>query len=115
MAARNYFNYTPPDGGEGVEARIRRLGYNGRTGYNLGRNRQTAEEAVQSWLEDNTTRSGIIDPDHRQLGVGSKDGYWTLLLGTPDEIISEALRSEMLGLVNDLRARYRIAPVELQR
>lgn len=115
MARKNYFNYTPPDGGEGVEARIRRLNYNGRTGYNLGRNRQSPEEAVQSWLEDDTTRAGVMDPDHRQLGVGNKDGYWTLLLGTPDEIISDALRTEMLGLLNDLRGRYHIPPVELQR
>ena len=115
MAAKGYFNYNPPDGGEGIEARVRRRKYNGRTDYNLGRNRASAEEAVASWLEDQTTRSGIFNPDNRELGVGSKDGYWTLLLGQPDDEISDAIRAEMMDLLNGLRAKYKIPPVELQR
>lgn len=113
MVRRGYFNYTAADGSEGIEARVRKLGYQGRIGVNLGRSRMTPEEAVQTWLADPTTLAGIVDPDHYEFGVGLLDGVWTLLLGTPEQVISDPLRGQLLELVNKHRASYSIPPVEL--
>lgn len=115
MVRRNYFNLAPDGGGEGLDGRARRFGYGGRIGFNLARNRASAEEAVCGWMADETAMAGLLDSGHRDLGVGTISGYWVLLVGSPEDSITDALRERMLEIINEPRKRYSMPLLELNR
>lgn len=105
MAARQYFQYSPPDGqGLTIDHRIINAGYYGRTGANLSRGRTEAGEAVEAWLRDGSNRQSLLNPDYRELGLGTADDLWTLILGAPARLITPELQTEVRALLNEARA-----------
>ena len=112
MVRRGYFHFQGQNGGEDLEARVKRLGFTGRTAVALGRGTEDAEETTRHWLADSTTRPALLDKDYRELGVGAFAGHWVLLVGLPDLAIDEALRTRVRQLLNDERLSCRVSPLE---
>lgn len=112
MVRRGYFHYQGQNGGEDLEARIKRLGFAGRTAVALGRGTEDAEETTRHWLADGTTRPTLLDKDYRELGVGAFSGHWVLLVGQPDLVIDDKLRARVRQLLNDERLSCRVSALE---
>lgn len=112
MVRRGYFHFQGQNGGEDLEARVKRLGFSGRTAVALGRGTEDAEETTRHWLADSTTRPSLLDAEYRELGVGAFAGHWVLLVGAPDLVIDDKLRARVRQLINDERLTCRAAPLE---
>ncbi|MBL9006933.1 MAG: hypothetical protein JNJ46_21940 [Myxococcales bacterium] len=112
MVRRGYFHFQGQNGGEDLEARVKRLGFSGRTAVALGRGTEDAEETTRHWLADSTTRPSLLEKDYRELGVGAFAGHWVLLVGQPDLVIDDKLRTRVRQLVNDERLSCRVPPLE---
>jgi uncharacterized protein YkwD len=113
MVERNYFNYGPPGGGGGIEARISAAGYRGRTGVNLSRGRQDAAEMVAALLADATTKTSLLEPSYREVGVGEVQTYWTLIFGSPSRMVTPELQQRARDTLNGQRASAGLAALEL--
>jgi uncharacterized protein YkwD len=112
MVRRGYFHFQGQNGGEDLDARVKRLGFTGRTAVALGRGTEDAEETTRHWLADSTTRPTLLDKDYRELGVGAFAGHWVLLVGLPDLVIDDKMRARVRQLLNDERLSVRVAALQ---
>lgn len=108
MVRRGYFHFQGQNGGEDLDARVKRLGFTGRTACALGRGTEDAEETTRHWLADSTTRPTLLDKEYRELGVGAFGGHWVLLVGLPDLVIDDKMRARVRQLINDERLSVRV-------
>jgi len=89
MARRRFFEHRGSDGSEPKD-RVKRAGYLSRlTGENIALGPQSAEEAVDGWLDSPGHCANIMDPRFRDIGVGLATGrkrgqvYWVQEFGEP--------------------------------
>jgi len=84
----NLFSHTRPDGSEWWTVDIERA-----YGENLAKNYETAEEAMNGWMNSPGHKSNILSPDFKTIGVSvyEKDGryYFVQLFGFKKNILSE--------------------------
>lgn len=103
MMRKGYFHYEAIGANEGLAARVRRAGYTGKTGVNLGRGTEDVLETLSHWMSDTDTRKTLVEAEYRDYGVGMSAGVWVLLLGKPDLSIEDAQRQRVRTLLNEER------------
>lgn len=89
MARHDYFSHTGRNGSS-VEDRTRAAGYPHAAGENLAAGQETAEDAVEAWLESPGHCVNIMWPHYRTIGIGYSPrvddstyrSYWVTNLGT---------------------------------
>lgn len=89
MARHDYFSHTGRNGSS-VEDRTRAAGYPHAAGENLAAGQESAEDAVEAWLESPGHCVNIMWPHYRTIGIGYSPrvddstyrSYWVTNLGT---------------------------------
>lgn len=93
MGERGYFGHTDSLR-RGTSDRAHDCGYRGLAGENItaGTERDTAEEAFESWKRSPSHDRNMLDPDYRAIGIGraqvpgsTYNWYWVTDLGLDDD------------------------------
>ena len=81
MSRHNYLSHTGRDGSSPSD-RARNAGYySSFIGENIARGQRSPEHVVNSWMNSPGHCRNIMNPNYRDIGVGHKNGYWTMMLG----------------------------------
>jgi uncharacterized protein YkwD len=91
MAGRDYLDLRTPDG-QPAEGWAAKAGYTGRVTTHIYAG-PTSIAAVSAWMRSQS-RTAILDPLVRHLGVGLAEGKWVLFLGDPMPQVSDTLATE---------------------
>lgn len=84
MARNNFISHTGYDGSSFVD-RIKRTGYNFRSGAeNVAAGQTSSQNVMQSWMNSPGHRNNILNPGYRDIGIANARGnklYWTQVFG----------------------------------
>lgn len=89
MLTNNYFSHTSRDG-RSPSARMIAAGYKPpvcnciiKTSYgeNIIRDRKTAQDAVNAWMQSTVHRGNILSTGFQDIGIGSVGGMWVQTFG----------------------------------
>ncbi|MGE3180776.1 MAG: CAP domain-containing protein [Phycisphaerae bacterium] len=89
MIHYDFFAHDNPATGSTLRDRAEQFGYNYLTiGENLAGGQETAQEAMDGWMNSPGHRANILNPDFEELGVGIRAGgdygmYWVQEFGKP--------------------------------
>jgi uncharacterized protein YkwD len=84
MARHNFMSHTGSDGSSFAD-RMKRHGYNFRTGAeNVAAGQSSAQHVMESWMNSSRHRKNILGPNYRDIGIAYAGGnklYWTQVFG----------------------------------
>ena len=84
MARHNFMSHTGSDGSSFGD-RLRRHGYNFRTGAeNVAAGQSSVQDVMKSWMNSPGHRNNILGPNYRDIGIAAARGnklYWTQTFG----------------------------------
>ncbi len=109
MVESGNLTHQGPNGSNAAD-RVRRLKYPFQNiGENVAFGQETAENAMQSWMESNEHRENILGHYEEMGAARLKDeegrAYWCVVFGTPlPQLDQEEVSKELLQLINERRA-----------
>lgn len=112
MADQDFFAFAHP-GRTGIAGHLTQCGYRGRTLPAVTMGQTTADAVVQLLLGSAEHRRNLLDGEIRDLGVGVTRSRWTVIVGTPPAEASDAVRDQLLALINAQRALSTAPPLRL--
>ena len=89
MVSRGFFDHINPDGASAGDRLIKAQISFSAAGENIAQGHQTAQEAVQAWMNSPPHRENILHPDFTELGVGivqtsnPNETSWVQVFRTP--------------------------------
>lgn len=108
MAGRSYLDVRTPEGQQ-ADMWASRAGYTGRVTTHIYAG-PTSIAAVNAWMRSQS-RTAILDPLVRHMGVGLAEGKWVLVLGDPEQMVSDTLSTEAVDAMAS--AETPVAPAPL--
>ncbi len=103
MNDKGFLAYEHPEA-RGIHGWIKEVGYKGRTFPAVTKGPTNADAVLKIFLGSAGHKQQLLNGELRDLGIGIKNGHWTVILAAPQVEAGGAVRDEFLKHLNAQRA-----------
>ena len=103
MNDKGFMAYEHPEA-RGVLGWIKEVGYRGRTFPAVTKGPTNADAVLKIFLGSAGHKQQLLNGELRDLGIGIKNGHWTVIPAAPQVEANGSVRDEFLGHLNSQRA-----------